>query len=48
MSYFDDKNEFQSCWIEILPKKQANILIGVCYRHPEKSSVFLEKLHQNL
>ena len=50
MRYFDKKNEFQSCWIEILHEKQPNILIGVYYRHPKKSSneIFIEKLKKNL
>ena len=50
MSYFDKNNEFQLCWIEILHKKQPNILIGVYYRHPKKSlnEIFFEKLKRNL
>ena len=50
ISYFDENNEFQSCWIEILHEKEPNILIGVCYCHPKRSSnkIFLEKLNQNL
>ena len=50
ISYFDENNEFQSCWIETLHEKQPHILIGVYYRHPKRSSneIFLEKLNQNL
>ena len=50
ISYFDENNEFESCWIEILHEKQPNILISVYYRHPKRSSseIFLEKLNQNL
>ena len=35
---FDDLNEFQSKWIEVINEKHANILIGVFYRHPKKNS----------
>ena len=39
-------NEFQSCRIEILLDSNQNILIGVFYRHPKKTSdnTFLEQL----
>ena len=50
ISYVDDKNEFQSCWIEILLDNDPNILIGVFYRHPKKASdnTFLEQLKCSL
>ena len=38
LAYHDDDNEFQSCWIEILNKKEPNTIIGVYYRHPKKNS----------
>ena len=38
ISFADDKNEYQSCWIEILLENQPNILIGTHYRHPKKHS----------
>ena len=38
ISFADDKNEYQSCWIKILLDKQPNILIGTFYRHPKKHS----------
>ena len=46
LAYHDDDNEFQSCWIEILNKKEPNTIIGVYYRHPKKNSndIFTIKL----
>ena len=38
ISYFDDQNEFQCKWIEIVIPKASNILVGVYYRHPKKES----------
>ena len=38
VSFADDKNEYQSSWIEILLENQPNILIGTFYRHPKKLS----------
>ena len=38
LTYHDDENEFQSCWVEILNKKEPNTIIGVYYRHPKKNS----------
>ena len=37
LAYHDDDNEFQSCWIEILNRKEPNNIIGVYYRHPKKT-----------
>ena len=46
LAYHDNDNEFQSCWIEILNKKEPNTIIGVYYRHPKKNSndIFTIKL----
>ena len=38
LAYHDDDNEFQSCWIEILNKKEPNTIIGVYYKHPKGNS----------
>ena len=38
LTYHDDENRFQSCWIEILNKKEPNTINGVYYRHPKKNS----------
>lgn len=38
ISVFDDKNEYQCIWIEIINTKEKNTLIGVYYRHPRKQS----------
>ena len=38
LTYHDDENQFQSCWIEILNKKEPNTINGVYYRHPKKNS----------
>ena len=45
----DEDKEFQCCWIEI-NQNRPNIVIGVYYRHPKKTSnnAFLEKLRDNL
>ena len=50
ISYCDEDNEFQGYWIEILNDKKPNIIIGVYYRHPKKTSnnIFLDKLKENL
>ena len=32
-------DEFQRYWIEILNKKNPNILLGIYYRHPKKSQL---------
>ena len=50
LSFCDDNNEFQTKWIEIINEKNVNILIGVFYRHPRKSSdnIFCENLKQKL
>ena len=37
ISYYDEDNEFQGYWIEILNDKKPNIIIGVYYRHPKKN-----------
>ena len=40
-----NEEESESCWIEIINKKSANILVGVFYRHPSKqNSIFNESL----
>ena len=39
ISFADDKNEYQSCWIKILLDKQPNILIGTFYRHPKNNLI---------
>ena len=36
ITFADDKNDYQSCWIKVLLDKQSNILIGTFYRHPKK------------
>ena len=38
LAYHGNDSEFQSCWIEILNKKEPNTIIGVYYRHPKKNS----------
>ena len=38
ISFTNDKNECQSCWIKILLDKQPNILTGTFYRHSKKHS----------
>ena len=45
----DEDKEFQCCWIEI-NQNRPNIVIGVYYRHPKKTSnnASLEKLRDNL
>ena len=46
LKYIKDKNEFKSCWIEILIDYRLNILTGVFYRHFRKTcdNTFLEQL----
>ena len=50
LSFYDDNNEFQSFWIEIVNTNAANIIIGVYYRHPKKNSddTFNTKLKETL
>ena len=50
MSFKDENNEFQSCWIEISNNSTPNIIIGCYYRHPKKTSngMFIEKLTDTL
>ena len=36
--YHDNDNDFQSCWIKILNKKEPNTIIDVYYKHPKKNS----------
>ena len=38
LTYHDNENEFQSCWIVIFNKKKPNTIIIVYYRHPKKNS----------
>ena len=38
ISYYDDLNEYQSKFIEIIMSKGANIIFSVTYRHPRKPS----------
>ena len=50
ISYYDEDNEFQYYWTEILNDKKPNIIIGVYYRHPKISSnnIFLDKRKETL
>ena len=50
ISYYDDNNELQSSWIEIIKEYESNIIAGVFWRHPEKISgnIFNEKLDETL
>ena len=50
ISYYDEDNEFQYYWTEILNDKKPNIIIGVHYRHPKISSnnIFLDKRKETL
>ena len=50
ISYYNDNNEFQSSWIEIIKENEPNIIAGVFYRHPKKTSgnIFNEKLDKTL
>ena len=50
ISYYDDNNEFQSSWTEIIKENEPNIIAGVFYRHPKKTSdnIFNEKLDKTL
>ena len=38
ISLYDDNNEYQGKWIEIINAKCSNVLIGVFYRHPRRDS----------
>ena len=38
ISFTDDTNEYATKWIEIVNEKDKNIIVGVCYRHPRKTS----------
>ena len=46
ITFYNDQNEFQCKWIEIINNKKSNTVIGVFYRHPKKTSdnTFNEKL----
>ena len=48
--YYDDNNEFQSSWIEIIKENKPNIIARVFYRYPKKTSdnIFNDKLDQTL
>ena len=48
--HFDDLNEFQTKFIEIINEKGANIILGVTYRHPKKASdnTYTNKLQETL
>ena len=50
MTYYDEDNEFQCSWIELLNEKRLNTLVGVYYRHPKKQSdiLFLLKLKETI
>ena len=49
-SHYDDNNEFQGKWSEIVNTKGVNILMAVFYRHPKKCSneVFNQHLTEKL
>ena len=38
IQHYDDLNEYQCKFIEIINTKGANIILGVTYRHPKKAS----------
>ena len=38
ISVCDANNEYETKWIEIVNTNSKNIMVGVCYRHPRKSS----------
>ena len=38
LTYHDDENELQRCWIELLNEKGANIIIGIYYKDLKKNS----------
>ena len=45
---FKDKQEGESCWVEIINDKSPNIIVGVIYRHPsETDNIFIENLKKN-
>ena len=48
--HFDDLNEYQTKFIEIINEKGANIILGVTYRHPKKASnnMYTDKLQETL
>ena len=50
MQFYDDLNEFQMKFIEIVMPKSTNIILSVTYRHPKKTSnqTFIEKLKEIL
>ena len=50
IKHVDDLNEFQCKFIEIINEKGANIILGVIYRHPKKTSdnTFSEKIQEKL
>ena len=49
-TYYDDINEFQFKFIEIINDKKSNIILGVIYRHPKKTSdnTFNNKITETL
>ena len=45
---FDNKEECESVWVEIVNKQSPNIIAGVIYRHPsDRDDLFLENLKRN-
>ena len=38
ISFYDEFNEYQTKWIEVINDKKANILVCVTYRHPKNNS----------
>ena len=38
IAFHDDNNEYQTKWIEMINQNQVNILIGVVYRYPRRTS----------
>ena len=38
LQYYDDLNEFQMKFIEVVIPKGSNIILSVTYRHPKKTS----------
>ena len=48
--FYDEKEEYESCWIEIVNnKKNPNTIVGVIYRHPSESNhMFLTTLKKHL
>ena len=50
VSHYDDLNEFQIQFVEISVQKGANILLGISYRHPKKTSdiTYINRLQKTL